>query len=93
MPNWGTYIKSEFNIAGVVFCAVQPFSSSFNGVEFSTLESTIYNALCKETPLELYGIKLDLVPADIYLADAEQELLFADQREQRLKEVLVDCQR
>ncbi len=64
----------------------------FNGFELSELETTIYHSLCKGESLpifkELYEVSLDLVPADIYLADAEQQLLFVDQRELKLKEVL-----
>ncbi len=65
----------------------------FNGIDLSTLKSTIYHSLSSQNaplPIEkdLYEVQLDLVPADIKLADAEHELLFADQREFRLKEVL-----
>lgn len=65
------------------------------GLEPSELEVTIYNALVPDSdesdiPLPVQDMKesLDLVPANILLANAEQELIFAELRELRLQQVL-----
>lgn len=78
----------------------------FMGVDVAQLDKTIYNALVSETeePITiLHGLhNMDLSPASIILANAEQELVLADQRELRLKIplsevldnydfVLIDC--
>ena len=62
------------------------------GLEPAELDKTIYDALMSEEdepiPIhrDLYG--MDLAPANILLANAELELIFAELREWRLKEVL-----
>ncbi len=62
------------------------------GLEPADLEKTIYDALVSEQDellhlhRDLHG--MDLAPANILLANAEQELIFAELREFRLKEVL-----
>lgn len=62
------------------------------GLEPADLEKTIYDALVseEEEPIpihqDLHGTSL--APANILLANAEQELIFAELREFRLKEVL-----
>ena len=63
------------------------------GLEPSDLEPTIYEALVsdEDEPIpihrDLHG--MDLAPANILLANAELELIEAEQREFRLKEALV----
>jgi chromosome partitioning protein len=80
--------------------------TTFMGLDVSKLDKTIYDALVSETdePLAiLHDLHdMDLSPANIILANAEQELVLADQRELRLKiplaqvldnydYVLIDC--
>lgn len=80
--------------------------TTFMGLDVSKLDKTIYDALVSETdePLAiLHNLHdMDLSPANIILANAEQELVLADQRELRLKiplaqvldnydYVLIDC--
>lgn len=66
--------------------------TSFMGLEPSELDLTVYEALMQDhlNPLpiqrDLFGVHL--LPANILLANAEQELIFAELREFRLKEVL-----
>lgn len=76
----------------------------FMGVDPYELELTVYDAIVRKQPLPiLNGIhRMDLVPANINLSKAEQELAAAVMREQKLKKalepvlpdydfVLVDC--
>lgn len=62
------------------------------GLEPAELDKTIYDALMSEEdepiPIhrDLHG--MELAPANILLANAELELIFAELREFRLKEVL-----
>ncbi len=80
--------------------------TTFMGVEVTQLKKTIYDALVSETDEPLFILKdlhkMDLSPSSIILANAEQELVLADQRELRLKIplsqvldnydfVLIDC--
>lgn len=78
----------------VLLVDIDPQASltTFMGLEPAELDKTIYDALVSESnepiPIhrDLYG--MDLAPANILLANAEQELIFAELREFRLKEVL-----
>jgi chromosome partitioning protein len=81
----------------VLLVDIDPQASltSFMGLEPSELDKTIYEALVppEETEDELLPILknlsgLDLVPANILLANAEQELIFAELRELRLQQIL-----
>ncbi|CAA9574020.1 Chromosome (plasmid) partitioning protein ParA [uncultured Synechococcales cyanobacterium] len=78
----------------------------FMGLDVTELDKTIYDALISETdePIPIIHTlnQMDLSPANILLANAEQELVLADQRELRLKEpltplvsdydfILIDC--
>lgn len=80
--------------------------TTFMGLDVARLDKTIYDALISENdePIPiLYNLhNMDLSPASIILANAEQELVLADQRELRLKIplsqvlnnydfVLIDC--
>lgn len=66
--------------------------TTFMGLEPADLDKTIYDALVSEAddpiPIhqDLHGMAL--APANILLANAEQELIFAELREFRLQEVL-----
>lgn len=66
--------------------------TTFMGLEPAELEKTVYDALVSESnepiPIhqDLHGMAL--APANILLANAEQELIFAELREFRLQEVL-----
>lgn len=64
----------------------------FMGLEPVELEKTIYDALVSEEdepiPIHPNIRSVDLAPANILLANAEQELIFTELREFRLKEVL-----
>lgn len=69
--------------------------TSFMGLEPSDLDQTIYDSLVPEDDKEdeplpilqnLHG--MDLLPANILLANAEQELIFAELRELRLQQIL-----
>jgi Mrp family chromosome partitioning ATPase len=63
--------------------------TTFMGLDVAQLDKTIYDALVSEAdePLAiLHDLhSMDLSPANIILANAEQELVLADQRELRLK--------
>jgi len=78
--------------------------TSFMGFDVSEQDLTIYDALISdEAPIPiLQAHNMDFSPANIILANAEQELVLAEQRELRLKEplskiaenydfVLIDC--
>ena len=82
----------------VLLVDIDPQSSltSFMGLEPSDLDITIYDILLNEDYQDediqdsihrnLYS--MDLLPANILLANAEQELIFAELRELRLKQIL-----
>ena len=80
----------------VLLVDIDPQASltSFMGFEPSELETTIYDALMlqdeEEKPLPIHKNlhSMDLLPANIELANAEQELIFAELRELRLTHVL-----
>jgi chromosome partitioning protein len=69
--------------------------TSFMGIEPSDLSITIYNCLIsdesdEEQTLPLHNVchNLDLAPANLLLANAEQQLIFIPLREYRLKTIL-----
>jgi chromosome partitioning protein len=78
----------------VLLVDIDPQASltTFMGLEPADLDKTIYDALVSESnesmPIyqDLHGMAL--APANILLANAEQELIFAELREFRLQEVL-----
>jgi chromosome partitioning protein len=80
----------------VLLLDIDPQASltSFMGIEPSELETTIYDALVpkdeEEKPLPIHKNihGMDLIPSNIDLANAEQELIFAELRELRLKQLL-----
>lgn len=92
----------------VLLIDIDPQASltTFMGLEPADLQKTIYNTLMADEPQPMpltIGIHgMDFVPANIDLAQAEQELIFAEAREFRLKEaiapvvsdydfILIDC--
>jgi chromosome partitioning protein len=73
--------------------------TSFMGLEPADLDQTIYAALVPQNesteeklPIHKSVHEMDLVPANILLANAEQELIFAELRELRLQQVLAPIQ-
>ena len=81
----------------VLLIDIDPQASltSFIGLEPSDLEQTIYNILISEEsgenetlPIHQDLYNMDLIPANILLANAEQELIFTELRELRLKQIL-----
>ncbi len=79
--------------------------TAFMGFDVTEQDKTVYDAIMSEDdeaiPV-LQAHQMDLSPANIILANAEQELILADQRETRLKEplaaiadeydfILIDC--
>lgn len=78
----------------VLLVDIDPQASltTFMGLEPAELEKTIYDALVSEAdepiPIHRNLHGMDLTPANILLANAELELIFAELREFRLKEVL-----
>lgn len=80
----------------VLLIDIDPQASltSFMGIEPSELETTIYDALVpkgdeiESLPIHQNIHGMDLLPANIDLANAEQELIFAELRELRLKQIL-----
>lgn len=93
--NLGYHLKNRHHRVILVDIDPQASLTSFMGLEPADLDQTIYDALVSDSensieppPIhrDLYG--MDLIPANILLANAEQELIFAELREFRLKQVL-----
>jgi chromosome partitioning protein len=79
----------------VLLVDIDPQASltSFMGLEPANLAKTLYDALMAEDdgeglPIHRHLYTMDLLPANILLANAEQELIFAELRELRLQQVL-----
>ena len=71
--------------------------TSFMGLEPAEQEKTIYQPLVDEElslklPIQKDLFNLDFVPANLLLANAEQQLIFANLREFRLKKILESVQ-
>jgi chromosome partitioning protein len=94
--------------ARVLLLDMDPQASltTFMGLDVTELSETIYEALISEEghPLAVHSNlhQMDLAPANITLANAEQELILVEQRELRLQQaltpllgnydfVLIDC--
>lgn len=93
--NLGYHLSQRGHRVLLIDLDPQASLTSFMGLEPAELPKTLYDALLSETEGEpeplpihenLYG--LDLVPANLHLANAEQQLIFAHLREFRLKQVL-----
>ena len=85
----------------VLLIDIDPQASltSFMGLEPADLEKTIYTTLVPQNeqreeslPIHQAVHGMDLIPANILLANAEQELIFAELRELRLQQVLAPIQ-
>jgi chromosome partitioning protein len=80
--------------ARVLLLDLDPQASlmSLIGPDVTELTETIYEALISEEihPLKMYSdlYQMDLAPANITLANAEQELILVEQRELRLEQAL-----
>lgn len=74
----------------VLMCDFDPQGNASSGLGVSALPGeSIYDAVVSEVNIPVKSTKwCDLLPADIRLAAAEQEIALMDNREYRLKEVL-----
>ena len=92
--NLGYHLSMRQHRVLLVDIDPQASLTSFMGLEPSELETTLYDALLlqdeEEQPLPIHKNlhSMDLLPANIELANAEQELIFAELRELRLSQVL-----
>jgi chromosome partitioning protein len=90
--NLGYHLSERRHRVLLVDIDPQASLTTFMGLEPADLEKTIYDALVssEESPMPIHRIVhgMDLAPANILLANAEQELIFTELREFRLKEVL-----
>jgi chromosome partitioning protein len=92
--NLGYHLSIRSNRVLLIDIDPQASLTSFMGKEPSDLEITIYNALLPEEdkpeilPIHENLHSMDLIPSNIELANAEQELIFAELRELRLSQIL-----
>lgn len=93
--NLGYQLASRGHRVLLIDMDPQASLTTFMGLDVGKQDKTIYDALISEEELiPIYPNihQMDLSPATILLANAEQELVLADQRELRLKEPLSDIQ-
>lgn len=90
--NLGYQLSSRDHRVLLIDMDPQASLTTFMGLDVTEQDKTIYNALLSEDDesIPIYsGIhEMDLSPANIILANAEQELILVEQREIRLKEAL-----
>lgn len=93
--NLGYHLSLRRHRVLVVDLDPQASLTSFMGLEPADLKETIYSALVpvedevdKPLPIHKNLHGMDLAPSNLLLANAEQELIFAEQREFRLKDLL-----
>ena len=90
--NIAACIAAENKKVLLVDCDPQGNATSGFGIDKSALQTTIYQVLIDNAPLEGAILKtefaVDILPANIELAGAEVELVAAMSRETRLKKVL-----
>lgn len=92
--NLGYHLSKRKNRILLVDIDPQGSLTTFMGQEPSDLDTTLYEALVpKDDEVEVLPLSknlhgLDLLPSNIDLANAEQELIFAELRELRLSQVL-----
>ncbi|MGB3692980.1 MAG: AAA family ATPase [Spirulinaceae cyanobacterium] len=92
--NLGYHLSQKGHRVLLVDIDPQASLTTFMGLEPADLERTVYDALVPEDdeeeslPIHQNLHSMDLAPANILLANAEQELIFAEMRELRLKQVL-----
>ena len=90
--NLGYHLSERRHRVLLVDIDPQASLTTFMGLEPADEPQTIYDALVSEEELpipihrQVHG--MDLIPANILLANAEQELIFTELREFRLKEIL-----
>jgi chromosome partitioning protein len=104
--NLGYQLASRGNRVLLLDMDPQASLTTFMGLDVTSLKKTIYDALMSEeeepVPIEHNLYQMDLSPANIILANAEQELVLAEQRELRLRAaiepllkeydfILIDC--
>lgn len=91
--NLGYHLATRGHSVLLIDMDPQASLTTFMGVDVMGLKETVYDTLVSEdiSPLPIHKdlFSMDLVPANIHLANAEQELLLAEQREIRLKDPLV----
>ena len=93
--NLGYQLASRGHRVLLIDMDPQASLTTFMGLDVGKQDKTIYDALISEEELiPIYPNihQMDLSPATILLANAEQELVLAEQRELRLKEPLSDIQ-
>ncbi len=93
--NLGYQLASRGHRVLLIDMNPQASLTTFMGLDVGKQDKTIYDALISEEELiPIYPNihQMDLSPATILLANAEQELVLAEQRELRLKEPLSDIQ-
>ncbi|MGK7893381.1 MAG: ParA family protein, partial [Xenococcus sp. (in: cyanobacteria)] len=96
--NIGYHLSKRNNRILLIDIDPQASLTSFMGIEPFDLETTIYDALVpKDEEIEVLPLhknlhNMDLLPSNIDLANAEQELIFAELRELRLSQVLEPIQ-
>ncbi|MBD2342309.1 ParA family protein [Calothrix sp. FACHB-156] len=90
--NLGYHLSMRHHRVLLIDIDPQASLTTFMGLEPADLDKTIYDALVSESdepiPIHRDLHSMDLIPANILLANAELELIFAELREFRLKEVL-----
>lgn len=90
--NIAACIAAENKKVLLVDCDPQGNATSGYGIDKSALDTTIYQVLIDNAPLENAILKtefaVDILPANIELAGAEVELVAAMSRESRLKKAL-----
>lgn len=97
--NLGYHLAKRNNRVLLVDIDPQASLTNFMGIEPSELKTTIYDALVPEDSEDQtlsihYDLnQMNLIPANILLANAEQELIFAELRELRLQQVLNPIQK
>lgn len=88
--NLGYHLATQGHRVLLVDMDPQASLTIFMGLEPSELEETVYDSMIQSTPLPLHFKihQMDLAPANIHLCGAEMELVTADMRDVRLKDVL-----
>lgn len=94
--NLGYHIAKKKKKVLLIDLDPQGSLTNFMGLDSSDIDNTIYNLLMEDDLQKQQVVdsihhdlhSIDLLPSNILLANAEQELIFAELRELRLKQVL-----